>query len=377
MIEYDHVTKIFGAGSGAVTATDNVTMTIPEGEVVFFLGPSGCGKTTLLRMTNRLESITRGSIRVKEQDIQEMDQVRLRRGMGYVIQQIGLFPNKSITDNVAVVPRLLGWEKERIRQRVDELLTMVKLDPDIYRDRYPVELSGGQQQRVGVARALAADPDILLMDEPFGAIDPINREQIQDEFLRLQAKIKKTIAFVSHDLHEAIKMADRVAIFKDGALIQYDPPETILTKPRNKFINDFVGADRALKVLSLLRARDTMNREPKNILQAQTPCPEALQMLEDKGQRLGIVLKGSKPVGYVTPRILKYEEGPVSEVAEPFPVIVEDQQPLREVMAAMLMEDMAVYCVVDDNGEFAGTISYHHIQRRILEMYKDDTGEEG
>jgi osmoprotectant transport system ATP-binding protein len=276
-----------------------------------------------------------------------------------------------------VVPRLLGWDKERIRQRVDELLAMVKLDPDIYRDRYPVELSGGQQQRVGVARALAADPDILLMDEPFGAIDPINREQIQDEFLRLQAKIKKTIAFVSHDLHEAIKMADRVAIFKDGALIQYDTPETILTRPRNKFINDFVGADRALKVLSLLRARDTMNTEPKNVIQANTPASEALQALEDKKQRLGIVLKGTKPLGYVTPRILKYEEGPVSEVAEPFPVIVEDQQPLREVMAAMLMEDMAVYCVVDDNGEFAGTISYHHIQRHILEMYKDDTGEEG
>ena len=208
MITYDAVTKIFGTGKDAIVALENVSFDIPPGKVVVFLGPSGCGKTTLLRLTNRLDSLTRGNIFVNEQNILDVDPVKLRQQIGYVIQEIGLFPNKTVADNIAVVPKLLGWPLDRIRARVDELLQLIRLEPEVYRQRYPAELSGGQQQRVGVARALAADPEILLMDEPFGAVDPINRGQLQDEFLALQAQMQKTVAFVSHDIHEAIKVGD-------------------------------------------------------------------------------------------------------------------------------------------------------------------------
>lgn len=371
MIEYDSVTKIFGAGKTAVTATDSVTFTIEAGETAVFLGPSGCGKTTLLRMTNRLESVTRGSIRVQGRDIMEMNVQQLRLGMGYVIQQIGLFPNKTIAGNIAVVPRMLKWDKRKIDERIDELLRIVKLDPEIYRNRYPVELSGGQQQRVGVARALAADPDILLMDEPFGAIDPINRHQIQDEFLKLQAQLKKTIAFVSHDIHEAIKMADKIAIFNDGKLVQFDTPEIILMRPASKFVSDFVGADRALKVLGLLRVRDAMNREPRNVIQGEFTAEEALRFMEDNNFRHLIVLRENRVLGFVTRRQLKYEQGRVEELVEKFPEELTAREPLRDALSAMLMHDLMSFPVLDDSGGFSGTISYRYIQKSILELYSE------
>lgn len=372
MIEYDSVTKIFGAGKNTVTATDNVTFSIDQGETAVFLGPSGCGKTTLLRMTNRLESITRGSIQVSGKDIMDMDPQQLRLSMGYVIQQIGLFPNKTIAGNIAVVPSMLGWDRQKIKARVDELLNLVKLDPGTYRDRYPAELSGGQQQRIGVARALAADPSILLMDEPFGAIDPINRNQIQDEFLKLQAKLKKTIAFVSHDIHEAIKMADKIAIFKDGRLIQYDSPEAILMRPANRFVSDFVGADRALKVLGLLRIRDALNQSPSNIVQSHMDAPQALKFLEDKNLNFAVVLKKNKPLGYITRKALKYETGSVEQFSIPFPEELGTREPLRDALSAMLMHNTMNFAVMDDNGDFAGTISYRNIQKAILELYSED-----
>ena len=375
MITYDHVTKIFGAGKTAVTALDDVSFTIEAGETVIFLGPSGCGKTTTLRLTNKLDSITRGTITVDGQDITQMDPVKLRQSMGYVIQEIGLFPNKTIAQNIAVVPRMLGWDKQRISERIDELLAMVKLDPEIYRDRYPAELSGGQQQRVGVARGLAADPDILLMDEPFGAIDPINREQIQDEFLRVQAKLKKTIAFVSHDIHEAIKMGDKIALFNEGKLIQYDTPEIILTQPKNKFVAEFVGADRALKVLGLMRTRDAMNRSPRNTLQGELPAPQSLKTMEERNIRYGIVLEKGKPLGYVKPRDLKYEEGPTRDQVSRFPAFSEERQTLRDVLSILLMYDMLIVPVVDDSGDFIGTISLHDIQKSILSVYSDESAE--
>ena len=375
MITYDHVTKIFGAGKTAVTALDDVSFTIEAGETVIFLGPSGCGKTTTLRLTNKLDSISRGTITVDGQDITQMDPVKLRQSMGYVIQEIGLFPNKTIAQNIAVVPRMLGWDKQRISERIDELLAMVKLDPEIYRDRYPAELSGGQQQRVGVARGLAADPDILLMDEPFGAIDPINREQIQDEFLRVQAKLKKTIAFVSHDIHEAIKMGDKIALFNEGKLIQYDTPEIILTQPKNKFVAEFVGADRALKVLGLMRTRDAMNRSPRNTLQGELPAPQSLKTMEERNIRYGIVLEKGKPLGYVKPRDLKYEEGPTRDQVSRFPAFSEERQTLRDVLSILLMYDMLIVPVVDDSGDFIGTISLHDIQKSILSVYSDESAE--
>lgn len=373
MITYDSVTKIFGKESNKVTALDNVSFTIPKGEVVVFLGPSGCGKTTTLRLTNRLETLTRGRITIEGQNTMDLDVVQLRQRLGYVIQAIGLFPNKTIAENIAVVPRLLGWDKDRIAHRIDELLDMTNLDPELYRDRYPAELSGGQQQRVGVARGLAADPKILLMDEPFGAIDPINREEIQDEFLKLQAKLKKTVAFVSHDIHEAIKIGDRIAIFEKGRLVQYDTPEIILTQPKNKFVSDFVGADRALKVLGLMRVSEILNRKPRNIIQGSESSQEALRFLNTQESRYAIVLEQSKPIGFVMQKALKYEEGPVRDVVEPYPLFVREKTSLRDVLSSMLMHSTPTFCVVDENKNFVGTVTYNDIQKAVKASYADET----
>ncbi|MCK9275899.1 MAG: ABC transporter ATP-binding protein [Syntrophales bacterium] len=371
MITYESVTKIFGSGRNAVTALDNLNLTIPKGEIVVLLGPSGCGKTTTLRLTNRLEAITRGNIYIDNQNIMDVNPVQLRQRLGYVIQAIGLFPNKTIADNISIVPRLMGWEKNEIEKRVDEMLQLVNLDPGIYRNRYPAELSGGQQQRIGVARGLAADPDILLMDEPFGAIDPINREQIQNEFLRLQAKLKKTIAFVSHDIHEAIKVGDRIALFDKGKLVQYDIPEIILTQPKNKFVADFVGADRALKVLGLMRVSDVMNRHPENILRADERTENALHFLKEKGFRYGIVIDGTMPAGYVTQATLSYEKGIVAGLAEKYPLFLKERTSLRDVLSFMLMYDLPLFCVLDDNENFTGTVTYKDIQQAVKESYAD------
>jgi len=379
MITYESVTKIFGMGGDAVTALDNVSFTIPQGEIVVFLGPSGCGKTTTLRLTNRLETITRGNITIEDQNIMDMNIVELRQRLGYVIQAIGLFPNKTIAENIAVVPKLMGWDKERTSKRIDDLLQMTNLDPELYRDRYPAELSGGQQQRVGVARGLAADPNILLMDEPFGAIDPINREEIQDEFLKLQAKLKKTVAFVSHDIHEAIKMGDRIAIFEKGRLVQHDTPEIILTQPKNKFVADFVGADRALKVLGLMRVSDVINRKPKNLIQGTDRSQDALRFLDEKGFRYGIVIERNRPIGNVTQKSLKYEEGPVRDVVERYPLFLREKTSLRDVLSFMLMHSVGTFCVVDEDKNFAGTVTYNDIQKAVKESYADEaeSGENG
>jgi osmoprotectant transport system ATP-binding protein len=375
MIQYENISKIYSDGASSVTALDNVNLSIEPGQIVVLLGPSGCGKTTLLRMTNRLESVNSGRILVGGRDISQVNPVKLRREMGYVIQQIGLFPNKTIAENIATVPRILGWNGDRMKKRTDELLHLLKLDPEIYRDRYPCELSGGQQQRIGVARALAADPDILLMDEPFGAIDPINREHIQDEFLRLQATLKKTIVFVSHDIHEAIKMADKIAIFRQGRLVQYDTPENIITQPRNQFVADFIGSDSALKVLGLARVRDVLNRSPRNVVDYKLSAAEVLAKMDQHELKTCIVLKKSKVLGRVRRKDLIDEKGPVGECVEPLPQIVNDNEPLRDALSQMLMYGQSALCVIDSQDEFAGTITYRHIQNHILALYSDDVDE--
>ncbi len=369
MITYDAVTKIFGAGKESVVALDNVSFTIPKGEVVVFLGPSGCGKTTLMRLTNRLDTLTRGNILVNEQNIVDVDPVKLRQQIGYVIQEIGLFPNKTVADNIAVVPKLLGWPKNQIRERVDELLHLIRLEPELYRHRYPAELSGGQQQRVGVARALAADPEILLMDEPFGAIDPINREQLQDEFLTVQGQMKKTVAFVSHDIHEAIKVGDKIALFDQGRLIQFDTPEIILTRPQNQFVADFVGTDRALKLLGLIQVKDIMNRSPENVVQRNTTTQEALTFMADKDLRHAVVLAEDKPIGYVSPQHLQAQEGLVREAMAAYPVLLEEHHSAREVLSNMVMHGMLTLCVVNREGNLVGTITYRSIQQALQDFY--------
>ncbi|MDY7102738.1 MAG: ATP-binding cassette domain-containing protein, partial [Actinomycetota bacterium] len=249
MITLDNVTKRWPDGTLAVA---DLSLEIAEGEIAVLVGPSGCGKTTTMKMINRLVEPSGGRITVAGDDVLAADPVELRRRIGYVIQQIGLFPHQTVAGNVGTVARLLGWDKSRIEPRVDELLAVVGLEPSEFRDRYPHQLSGGQQQRVGVARALCVDPPVLLMDEPFGAIDPITRERLQDEFLRLQADLRKTIVFVTHDIEEAVRMGDRIAILaQGGVLAQYDTPDRILGSPASDFVADFVGADRGLKRLSV------------------------------------------------------------------------------------------------------------------------------
>jgi osmoprotectant transport system ATP-binding protein len=235
-------------------AVDSLSLEVAQGETCVLIGPSGCGKTTTMRMVNRMIEPDGGTIEVAGRDVTHADPIELRRSIGYVIQQIGLFPHMTIAENIATVPRLLGWDAPRIAARIDELLDLVAMDPIAYRDRYPRELSGGQRQRIGVARALAADPPVMLMDEPFGAIDPITRARLQQEFLRIQRRLRKTIIFVTHDIDEAIRMGDRIAILRAGRLVQYDTPEAILARPADAFVDEFVGSDRVLKRLSLLAA---------------------------------------------------------------------------------------------------------------------------
>ncbi|TDL75634.1 ABC transporter ATP-binding protein [Rhodococcus qingshengii] len=263
MITFKGVSKIYERQGEKVKAVDNVTMTVEKGEICVLIGPSGCGKTTLLRMVNRLVPITDGTIEVEGTEINSLDPIQLRRSIGYVIQQNGLFPNMTIEENINVVPKMLGWDAQKMKNRYQELMEMMGLDPEEYRKRFPWELSGGQQQRIGVARAMAADPPVMLMDEPFGALDPVIRDHLQNEFLRIQKNMKKTILFVSHDIDEAIRLGDKIAIFNKGQLMQFGTPDEILSNPRNPFVRDFIGSDREIKRLSLLSVRELLNKVKK------------------------------------------------------------------------------------------------------------------
>jgi osmoprotectant transport system ATP-binding protein len=300
MIEFRDVSKTYPGSQRPVV--NDLSFEVLDGEICVLVGPSGCGKTTSMRMINRLIEPTSGEILIDGEPNTAMSGTKLRRHIGYAIQQIGLFPHRTIAANIATVPQLLEWEKDRITARVDELLELVGLDPEQYRDRYPAELSGGQQQRVGVARAMAADPPIMLMDEPFGAVDPITRHRLQDEFLRIQGEIKKTIVFVTHDIDEAIKMGDRIAILQQGGLLaQYDIPENILAAPNSEFVSSFVGTDRVLKRLSLLRVSD-VELDPPNgngglpRLNERTNLRDALSALIGAGVERGVVVSDGDEV---------------------------------------------------------------------------------
>jgi osmoprotectant transport system ATP-binding protein len=258
MIEFDNVTKVYNDDTVAI---EDVSFTVEEGTTTVLVGPSGCGKTTTMKLVNRLEDPTEGTVYFDGTDVVSQDRVELRRDIGYVIQEIGLFDHMTVGENVATVPELKGWEQDRIETRVDELLDLMDLPADQYRDQYPSSLSGGQRQRVGVARALAADPDVLLMDEPFGALDPITRSSLQDEFLEIQEQINTTILFVTHSVDEALKMGDRIAIFDVGELVRYDTPEKILENPGSEFVADFIGEDRALKQLQVTTVSSVMRDE--------------------------------------------------------------------------------------------------------------------
>ena len=297
MITLSGLSKRFDAAAPAV---DALSLDIGAGEICVLIGPSGCGKTTTMRMINRMIEPDSGTIVVGGRDVMRIDAMELRRSIGYVIQQVGLFPHMTIAENIATVPRLLGWDRARIVRRVDELLARVHMDPARDRDRYPRELSGGQKQRVGVARALAADPPVMLMDEPFGALDPITRASLQDEFLRILRELRKTIVFVTHDIDEAIRMGTRIAILRAGRLVQYDTPDAILARPADSFVEAFVGADRALKRLSLLSVSDYANdRAPPAGSPAVAPSAnlrDALSVLLSADASIAAVVEGAAEI---------------------------------------------------------------------------------
>ncbi len=305
MIRFQSVSKAYTGQ--AQPAVRDLTFEVPEGAICVLVGPSGCGKTTILKMVNRLIDPTSGTISVAGRSILDVDPVALRRGIGYVIQQIGLFPHMTIAENVATVPRLLKWDEARINQRTDELLDLVGMAPAVYRHRFPRQLSGGQAQRVGVARALAADPPVMLMDEPFGAIDPITREHLQDEFLRVQRRIHKTILFVTHDIDEAFKMGDYLCVLRDGRLQQFGTPHEILSRPAGEFVTAFVGAGRTIKRLQLIRVEAVMRRAAPSgpaplggepTVPADAPLTEALSiMLAGDVDSLIVTGEGGQPIG--------------------------------------------------------------------------------
>jgi osmoprotectant transport system ATP-binding protein len=304
-IEFRHVSKRYSGRRQA--AVNNLSLAIPAGEICVLVGPSGAGKTTAMKMVNRLIDVTEGEILIDGRDVTRMDQTELRRGIGYVIQQVGLFPHMSVADNVATVPRLLGWERSRVRARVRELIELVGLDPEEDGDRYPAQLSGGQRQRVGLARALAADPPVMLMDEPFGALDPITRDRLQNEFLRVHRQLRKTVIFVTHDIDEAIKMGDKIAILREGGVLaQYASPVEILTNPADDFVAQFVGADRALKRLALSSVGDLelLDSAPDSasepVLTPDTSLRDALsKILTEDGRPLPVEENGGV-TGYVS-----------------------------------------------------------------------------
>ncbi len=361
MIRLDRVTKIFGT----TTAVDGLDMEVPTGAVCVLLGPSGCGKTTTMKMINRLIAPTSGKIFVHGRDTASVDEVTLRRSIGYVIQQIGLFPNKTVEENICTVPDLLGWDRKKSRARAADLLTLVNLDPAIFLKRYPKELSGGQQQRVGVVRALAADPPVLLMDEPFGAIDPINREVIQDEFLKIQSELKKTVVFVSHDIDEAVKMASHIAIFREGRLIQYDTPDTILAKPADSFVADFVGGDRTLKRLRLIKVGQAMMKEPPRVVEEDTLDTAVARMREYGHTSIVMVGPRGRARGMIRLDEAQDKKGLVSEHVVPLPGVIHVDDDLRNAVSMMFSHGATWLACVDDDGFYKGYVTQKGITQLL------------
>jgi osmoprotectant transport system ATP-binding protein len=355
-VRYEAATKRYpGASEPAV---DELTLEVPAGDICVLVGPSGCGKTTAMRMVNRTVEITSGDVLIGGSSVREREPAQLRREIGYVIQQIGLFPHRTITENIGAVPQLLGWKKDRIRERSAELLALIGLDPELG-DRYPAQLSGGQQQRVGVARALAADPLVMLMDEPFGAIDPINRERLQNEFLRLQAEIRKTVLFVTHDIDEAIKMGDRIAVMREGGRVeQYATPAELLMAPATEFVEDFVGADRALKRLALMRVGDINLWEAPlaHVGQATAEVRAKLAAPDVEVPYPLLVDSERRPLGWLTERDLAADVVP-RQADSPLGPVPERDDVMRDALADLLQGESQYAPVVDHEGRIVGVLS--------------------
>ena len=364
-VSLEHVSKRFGPPGGALVVND-LSLEIGAGEVCVLVGPSGCGKTTTMRMINRLVEPTAGRITIDGEDVAGLPAVELRRRIGYVIQQVGLFPHLTVAENVGVVPRLLRWPDAQIRSRVNELLALVGLEPGDFGARYPAALSGGERQRVGVARALAADPPVMLLDEPFGAVDPIRRERLQNEFLRLQAQVRKTVVFVTHDVDEAIKMGDRIAILAPGGVLaQVDTPDAILAAPASRFVEHFVGADRGLKRLSLARVRDLTLGAPLTA-RLRDAAPALRQRLAAGGVEYALLLDDQdRPLGWIGAAELTDDRLLGEADATPGSPLLQPETTLRDALSVMLGSAVQLGVVVDERDRVLGLISVDAISAVI------------
>jgi osmoprotectant transport system ATP-binding protein len=365
MIALEHLTKRYAER----TAVDDLSFTVADGEVAVLIGPSGCGKTTTLRMINRLIEPSSGRILIDGDDIATLKPEELRRHIGYVIQSVGLFPHLTVADNIATVPKLLGWKDDRVAPRVKELLDLVGLDPAAYAGKYPRQLSGGEAQRVGVARALAADPPVLLMDEPFGAVDPLNRERLQAEFARIQRDLRKTVIFVTHDVDEAIRLADRIAVMRDGTVQQYDTPENVLDHPANKFVHDFMGADRALKRLGRIRVSSAMHRDVAMLTEGRTP--DELQARAACSERRFIYLTDHEGrfEGWLDCRAIAAGESAETAVTrvDRREAAVDPDTSLKEALSRMLEMGFRSIAVVDDEGHLLGDVGLADIEATMTD----------
>ncbi len=375
MIELDELSKTFPGQD--VPAVDKLSLSIANGEIVVFVGPSGCGKTTSMELINRLIEPSSGRIILEGEDVTKSDPDKLRRRIGYVIQSTGLFPHRTLAENIGTVPGLVGWKKDKIAARVDELLGLVGMDPDMYRSRYPKELSGGQRQRVGVARAMAADPPLMLMDEPFGAIDPITRDRLQNEFLRLQAQIQKTVVFVTHDIDEAIKMGDRIVVLKDQSHIaQFASPEELLTNPTDEYVSDFIGSGASLKRLNLTRIRDIdmatdaptggLGSDPVNLLERLNASPwSAMLLLDDNG----------RPARWVGAKALREAgRGTLSRAGLPASATVEPQATLSDALNELIISNAGCAIVINGEGVYQGIVDMETIMSSVRIM-RDDSAQ--
>ncbi|MFD4505287.1 ATP-binding cassette domain-containing protein [Streptomyces sp. NPDC058457] len=365
MIRFEQVTKRYPDGT---TAVDGLSFEVAEGELVTLVGPSGCGKTTTMMMVNRLIEPTSGRILVDGEDVAGVDPVRLRRRIGYVIQQVGLFPHRTILDNTATVPALLGWKRAAARARAAELLDLVGLDPKTYGPRYPDQLSGGQRQRVGVARALAADPPVLLMDEPFGAVDPVVREQLQDEFLRMQAAVRKTVLLVTHDIEEAVRLGDRIAVYGRGRIEQFDTPGAVLGRPATPYVAGFVGADRGLKRLSVTDVEpDDLEQPP--VARLDESAESAAGRLRAEGARWAVVLDTHGDLHGWVGRDELAAGGTIGELVHRMTAWVPVGAPLKQAFGVMLQYD-AGWVAVLDGSRFLGVLTpakLHEALRRSVD----------
>ncbi|MBW2608134.1 MAG: ABC transporter ATP-binding protein [Deltaproteobacteria bacterium] len=356
MLSFQEVTKIY-PGAEHIKAVDSLSFNLEEGEICTLVGPSGCGKTTAMKMVNRLIPITSGKILIDDQNINRMDTIELRRSIGYVIQNIGLFPNMTIGENIATIPKLKGWDHDRITEKTESLLELINLPPGEFMDRYPKELSGGQQQRIGVARAMAVDPPIMLMDEPFGAIDPINREHLQDEFLKIQEKVKKTIVFVTHDIDEAIKMGDKICLLKDGKLVQFASPEELLTQPVNEFVKDFVGGDRTLKRLNLLKVKAAMSPAPPVVMKDESPEKAKSMLGELKADHLFVVDNENRLMGYVDKEALSKKADEVGDVTRSTDAFLPASSSLKDGLSEIFTHELGYIIVVDEDKKVLGMLT--------------------